>query len=238
LSHYRRRTTAPPSRRRSSEQAFQDTLVIQAPLGTHIAYAAQTPGTWAGGTTRALYADPPEAIATPAAARAWVGTAVIERPAPYSHFADRIRLQIPIQGNGIRLRFQAPPELVVLEPFAQHRFDGARPVEVELQAGPIVAFNLIVRADVFAEAQVVALEAEPLLWQLGAPPLPAGAASGLKAVRLIYLISGALTLQLAEQAALTLHPDDGFVVEPSGLPAPLLVPQASSRVVLATLWLP
>jgi len=210
---------------------------MQARLGTHIAHAAQTPGTWAGGTTRALYADPPEAISAPADALAWVGTAVIERPAPYSHFADRIRLQIPIRGNGIRLRFQAPPELVVLEPFAQHRFDGARPVEVELQAGPIVALNLIVRADVFAEAQVVALEAEPLLWQLGAPPLLAGAA-GLKAVQLIYLISGALTLQLAEQAALTLHPDDGFVFEPSGLPAPLLVPQASSRAVLATIWLP
>src|SRR5215212_9136197 len=99
-------------------------------FGTRVEQAAQTPGTWAGGTTRAIYAYPPESIGTPANAQLWVGTAVIDRAAAYSFFPERRRIHMPIHGNGIRLHFQSPAEVVALSTFAQHRFDGARPVQV------------------------------------------------------------------------------------------------------------
>jgi len=90
------------------------------------------PGTWAGGTTSAIFAYPPETIGAPAHAQLWVGTAVIDRAAAYSCFPGRLRIHLPIHGNGIRLHFQNPAEVVALSTFAQHHFDGARPLRVTL----------------------------------------------------------------------------------------------------------
>ncbi len=88
------------------------------PIGTRIEQAAQVPGTWAGGTTSAIVAYPPETIDAPAKAQLWVGTAVIDRAAAYSYFPERTRIHLPIQGNGIRLHFQNPAEVVALSTFA------------------------------------------------------------------------------------------------------------------------
>ena len=140
------------------------------PIGTRIDHAAQTPGTWAGGTTSAIYAYPPESIGTPANAQLWVGTAVIDRAAAYSFFPERLRIHVPIHGNGIRLHFQNPAEVVALSTFAQHRFDGARPVQVELVDGSIVAFNLIVQSDVAAEVRVLHIDSQELALELDRSP--------------------------------------------------------------------
>src|SRR5262245_57909921 len=108
-----------------------------APIGTRVAHTMQAPGTWTGGTTRMIYAYPPSPGLTPATALFWVGTAVIQQPAVYSFFPERTRIHIPTHGNGIRLHFQAPAEVAALDTFEQHRFDGARPVQVELVDGPV-----------------------------------------------------------------------------------------------------
>jgi environmental stress-induced protein Ves len=82
------------------------------PLGTLITHAQQKPGVWSGGTTRMIYAD--GADPTPAGALLWVGTATIDRDADYSHFPNRTRIHMPMTGNGIRLHFQDPSELITL----------------------------------------------------------------------------------------------------------------------------
>jgi environmental stress-induced protein Ves len=190
-------------------------MMNNTPIGTHIDHAAQTPGTWAGGTTRAIYAYPPEAIRTPANAQLWVGTAVIDRAAAYSFFPGRMRIHVPIHGNGIRLYFQNPAEVVGLSTFAQHRFDGARPVGVELVDRSIVAFNVIVQTNVAAEVQVLHIDAEAMTLELdrslAAYPHTTRAAS---VVQVVYAVTCAVALQIAEQPAVTLHPADAFVFHP------------------------
>lgn len=198
-------------------------------VGTHLTKADQMPGTWAGGTTRAIAAVPPEGLGGPAQARLWVGTAVIERAAPYSHFAGRARLQIPICGNGIRLRFREPDELIELSTFAQHRFSGARPTHVELLDGPILALNLIAETAATMQAQVIHVSAQPVA-------LPSVGPAG--ALRVLYLAAGTLVLSAAESAALTLHEGEAFV--PTG-PAPnnltLTAPSREGAVLIsAALW--
>lgn len=199
------------------------------PIGTHIPRAAQPPGVWAGGTTRAIAAVPPEGIGGPAQARLWVGTAVIERAAPYSHFAGRTRLQIPVRGNGIRLRFREPDELVELGTFAQHRFSGARPTYVELRDGPILALNLIAEAAATIQAQVT---------RVSAPPIALPIAGPAAALRVLYVAAGALVLSAARGAALTLREDEALVLAdpaPDGLT--LSAPGPEGAVLIsATLW--
>lgn len=198
-------------------------------VGTHLTKADQMPGTWAGGTTRAIAAVPPEGLGGPAQARLWVGTAVIERAAPYSHFAGRARLQIPIRGNGIRLRFREPDELIELSTFAQHRFSGARPTHVELLDGPILALNLIAETAATMQAQVIHVSAQPIaLPSLG----PA------TALRVLYVATGTLVLSTAGGEALTLQEDEAFVL---ANPAPdsltLTAPTLGGAVLVgATLW--
>jgi environmental stress-induced protein Ves len=183
------------------------------PAGPCLEPADYLPGSWPGGSTRAIYADPPTALAAPAAARLWAGTATIERPAAYSYFPGRVRIHIPIRGNGLRLRFEAPDELVELASLDQHRFDGARPVRVELVNGPVEAFNLIVRADAVARAEVLRLELDDIV-ALASPSdsMPAAA------VRLVYVVSGAVTVGPPGQTALQLGPDATFVVDPRTAP--------------------
>jgi environmental stress-induced protein Ves len=207
----------------------------------HHAYA---PGTWAGGATRGIWADPAAAIGAPAAARCWAGTATIEHSAPYSHFAGRHRLQILIGGAALRLRFRKPDEEVALVRGAQHQFSGERPVEATPLHGSVVAFNLIYRADVLAAATVATLGESELLWPPGA-----GAELGVQReripIQLIYVVAGAVEVGAAgTAAAAALQTDDTLVVAPPlhGETAPTLALKAmrpeGSEVILATFWLP
>ena len=215
-------------------------MINNPPFGTHIDHAAQTPGTWAGGTTRAIYAYPPESIGTPANAQLWAGTAVIDRAAAYSFFPGRTRIHMPIQGNGIRLHFQNPAEVVALSTFAQHCFDGARPVQVELVDGAIIAFNLIVHTDVAAEVQVLHIDGQELALELNRIPA-AYTARAASVVQIVYAVNGSVALTIADQPAVMLNPDDAFVFHPRAVAEPLGVNvmlrglAANAEVVVATL---
>lgn len=210
------------------------------PIGTHINHAAQTPATWAGGTTSAIYAYPPNAIGTPANAQLWAGTAVIDRAASYSFFPERLRIHVPIQGNGIRLHFQNPSEVVALSTFEQYRFAGARPVQVELVDGEIIAFNLIVQADVAAAVQVLHIDGQEQVLELDRIPAAhsPGAAS---VVQIVYAVNSTVALVIADQPAITLNPADAFVFHPRAVAEPLGAKvrlrslSASAEVVVATL---
>jgi environmental stress-induced protein Ves len=210
------------------------------PIGTHIDHAAQTPGIWAGGTTRAIYAHPPGSIGTPASAQLWAGTAVIDRAAAYSFFPARLRIHVPIHGHGIRLHFQHPAEVIALSTFEQYRFDGARPVQVELADGEIVAFNLIVQTDVAAEVHVLQIGSQALALELDRTPA-AQTARAASVVMLVYAVSGAVALLIADQPGVMLNPADAFVFHPRAQAAPLGAEiklrgtAGSAAVVVATL---
>jgi environmental stress-induced protein Ves len=214
-------------------------MIKNTPFGTRIDHATQTPGTWAGGTTSAIFALPPESIGTPANARLWAGTAVIDRAAAYSSFPERQRIHVPIQGNGIRLHFQNPAEVVALSTFAQYSFDGARPVQVELVDGAIIAFNLIVQADVADEVYVLHIDSQELTLDLDR--IPAHTAHAASVVQIVYAATDAIALMIADQPAITLHPADVFVFHPRAVAQPLGVNVglralgASAEVVVATL---
>jgi environmental stress-induced protein Ves len=210
-------------------------------IGTRVERAAQTPGIWAGGTTSAIYAYPAESISAPASAQLWVGTATIERAAAYSYFPARRRIHLPIQGNGICLHFQEPAELVALSTFAQHSFDGARPVQVELVAGPVVAFNVIVQTNVAAEVQVLRVGSQQLAFDLDRAPTTAPTAHPTSVVHILYAAAGAAALATAGQPAIKLDPADAFVFDPCaaatppGVRAEIRSLDAQCDLVLATL---
>lgn len=177
------------------------------PYGVLVARDAQRAGVWGGGTTAAIYADPPESLGAIASARAWVGTATIERDADYSYLPGLTRTHMPIIGGGIRLRFREPDELVELPSLAQHRFDGARPLHAELIDGPITAFNLLVRHDVSASLSVVTLvhPRTTLDWpdddhRAGAP------------LRVVYAVGAALQLRHAQRPTIVLEAGDALVI--------------------------
>jgi len=194
-------------------------MITNAPIGTRVDQAAQTLGSWAGGTTSAIYACPPDSIRTPATAQLWVGTAVIDRASAYSFFPQRLRVHLPIHGNGIRLHFQNPTEVVALSTFAQHRFDGARPVQVELVDGAVVAFNLIVQTDVAADVQVLQIGSQELALELDR--IPAYTIHAAKVVQIVYAVADAVALLIANQPAITLNSADAFVFHPRALGEPL-----------------
>lgn len=210
-------------------------------LQTHqVRHQAYTAGSWAGGATRGIWAESTAAIAAPATACCWAGTATIERDAPYSHFAGRHRLQVLIRGPELRLRFREPDEEVVLARGAQHQFDGTRPVEAILPAGPVVAFNLIYRADVLATAMVATIGPDGLLWPLGAVA-ELGVEHHRVPVRLIYVVDGAIGV---ESVAAFVAADDTLVVAPprrvqAGAMLRLNPTGVeTAEAILATLWLP
>ena len=62
------------------------------PEGRHINHSSYLGGTWAGGTTSAIWACPAETLTAPARSHVWVGTATIDRDAPYSYFPHQERL--------------------------------------------------------------------------------------------------------------------------------------------------
>jgi hypothetical protein len=210
---------------------------------SYISHRSYHPGAWSGGTTCAIWAEPAAALTSPAAARWWVGTAVIERDAPYSHFAGRHRLHLPIRGQGLRLRFRNPSEEVALASGTQHQFDGERPVEAALVDGFVVAFNLIYQVGVVATAGVAIVGPAGLVWPLRTPEdhSPGGTH---EPVRVIYTISGALTADTNDGQQEALQSDDSVVIMPgAGAEAPLQVrltadSRTGAEVVLATLWLP
>lgn len=189
-------------------------------IGTRVEQAAQMLGTWAGGTTRAIYAYPPESIGALAGAQVWVGTAAIDRAAAYSHFAERTRVHVPIQGNGLRLHFQEPAEVVELGTFEQHRFDGARPVQAELIDSAIVAFNLIVQADVAAAVQVLHVNGDRLALDLERS-LAGYAGQAASVVHVVYAVNGAVAIEITGQPAVKLHPADAFVFHPRAVAQPV-----------------
>lgn len=212
------------------------------PFSTRIGHAAYTPGTWAGGTIRGIWADPAESIAAPARARRWVGTALIERTAPYSDFSGLTRLHLPIHGGGVKLSFGDPDEVVLLERRAQREFDGGRPVVAEPQGGPVGAFNLIYDHSVRAAAAVVDVGEEPRPWALEPPP-QVRAADRLSVVRIIYVVTGAIRVNAAG-GTLELGADDSFVFATGEGPDAAALPSLASalptpaEVILAGFWSP
>jgi environmental stress-induced protein Ves len=214
-------------------------MIDNIPIGTRIDHTTQTPGIWAGGTTSAIYAYPPDSIGTPANAQLWVGTAVIDRASAYSFFPDRKRIHMPIHGNGLRLHFQNPAEVIALDTFAQYCFDGARPVRVELVDGAVVAFNLIVQTNVAAEVQVLDIGSQELALEFDR--IPAHTAHAASVVQIVYAATDAVALIIADQPAITLHPADAFVFHARALGQPLGVKiglrglEARVQVIVATL---
>ena len=206
-------------------------------IGTHIKHAAQTPGTWAGGTSNAIFAHPPETLGAATTARVWVATAVIEHDTAFSHFAERQRVHVPIHGNGINLHFQNPEETVKLETFDQHCFDGARPLQVTLNDGPIVAFNLIVQKDVIAQAQVLRIKNSEVMPPISVSVKPENTAT---VVRVIYAL-GTVTLEVAGEPTIRLQPNDAFVFHAQAItqiPAANITLQSvtgTAEVVISTL---
>ena len=181
-----------------------------------VSHALQAPGTWPGGTTRAIYAYPPDGAQTSATARFWIGTAWIERAAAYSFFPGRQRIHLPVRGQGLRLAFQDPTEVVALDTFEQYRFDGARRLWVELVNGPVEAFNLIFETDVVADAQVLHSVGAGTQLSWPSSPLLTGAADLV--VRAAYVVVGALELSVGGSAAVSLGAGDAFVLPPRAVP--------------------
>jgi environmental stress-induced protein Ves len=138
----------------------------------------QARGSWTGGSTQTLAAVPLEAALAPANAQFWIGTATVERDAPYSYFPGMRRIHMPISGAGIRLQFGQPSEEVRLRAFEQYAFDGARPVQAALIDGPIVTFNVIARADVEVQLTALQPEARPMALDTGAALCVAYAVAG------------------------------------------------------------
>jgi environmental stress-induced protein Ves len=197
------------------------------PAGKYIAQAEQAPGNWPGGTTRAIYAYPHEGTTGPANALLWVGTATIERAAPYTYFAGRKRVHVPVQGNGLKLHFQQPEETVAVVNRGQHTFAGDRPVTVELTDGQVLAFNLIVVNEAQAGAEVLELNE--------ATTLPALAGDG-HVVRVIYAVTGQLQVEHGAKQATILQPEDAYALE-SGQPLTIKPLETGVVVVVAALGL-
>jgi environmental stress-induced protein Ves len=217
-------------------------MINSTSIGTRIDHTAQTPGSWAGGTTNAIYAYPPDSIGTPANAQLWVGTAVIDRASAYSFFPQRRRVHVPIHGNGLRLHFQNPAEVIALGTFAQYRFDGARPVRVELLDGAVVAFNLIIQTNVAAEVQVLDIGSQELALELDrAPAALALTSDAARVVHVVYAANGEVAIEIAGQPAITLHAADAFVFharalgQPPGVKIGLRGLEAHADVIVATL---
>jgi environmental stress-induced protein Ves len=208
---------------------------------THLDPAQYIVGTWAGGTTHQIYAYPPN-LETIASAQFWLGTAVIQQAAPYSFFPERIRIHIPIQGNGIQLHFQHPSEVVALDTYGYCRFDGARPVRVELVDGPVVALNLIFRSDIIAEAQIVRFDQQRALLDLTVPILQENTLANRTLLQIVYVIAGSITLRIADDPAVTLHPNDTFIVHSHTLATytPMMLKhwESQAEYIVVTAWFP
>ena len=98
------------------------------------------------------------------------------------------------------------PWVVALSTFAQHCFDGARPVQVEIVDGAIVAFNLIVQADVAAEVHVLHIGSQELALELDRlSAAHAHTASTASVAQIVYAVNGVVALIIADQPAIRLQ---------------------------------
>jgi environmental stress-induced protein Ves len=167
--------------------------------------ADQPVATWRGGIIRAIVAEPPTKLGDLAAAHLWAGTATIERDGPYSVFANRMRIHLPLRGNGLQLHFQEPTETIVLAPFDQATFAGDRPLTVTLVDGAVEAFNLIFAPTVAAELTVYRLTATEPASQLPALPIAPG-----HALQLLYAVNGPVDVAVGEETV-TLAGGDAYV---------------------------
>ena len=181
--------------------------------GQLITHATQREGTWTGGTTKAIYAYPPEKLGTMAQAQLWIGTAAITQSAPYSHFPQRGRIHLPMSGNGLHLHFQEPAETVTLASFDQHHFPGDRPLYAELIDGPVEAFNLMFDAAVLADVSVVRSTVDSLALTLPTPPIHHADLPHWRVVYVLYAVNGEVYVALADQPAVRLAVGDAFVIE-------------------------
>jgi environmental stress-induced protein Ves len=174
-----------------------------------VKFQAQPIAVWRGGTTRAIYAQPPDKLAELATAHVWVGTATIERDGPYSVFANRTRVHLPIRGSGLQLHFQQPQETVKLSAFEQVVFAGDRPLDVMLVDGPVEAFNLIFHPAVQASLHVLHLTAGDGAVTL--PPLAAPIEQMFQSVQVIYAVNGECKIKCTDGQEVLLQAGDALV---------------------------
>jgi len=172
----------------------------------------QLSATWRGGTTRAIYAYPPEQIDNLAAAHLWLGTATIARDGAYSVFAARTRIHLPMLGNGLRLHFQEPSEICLLKSFEQIRFAGDRPLAVTLVDGEIEAFNAIFHPSVHAEVDTHQVSTEQRMISLSSEPLPSDTNGNVPlALQLLYAVNGSCVVALPNGESHMLAMGDAYI---------------------------
>jgi hypothetical protein len=110
------------------------------------------------------------------------GRTGIGKPGPFSDMAGFERLQVVVEGRGLRLRAADGSEIDVRTPFVPVRFDGATKIDSVLDEGPVEVVNLIVRRDFAAGGLLVA---------------PAGTATILvPGAHVVYAPEGELSLVL------------------------------------------
>jgi len=176
--------------------------------------------TWRGGTTQAIYAEPAETLSNMTAAQLWVGTATIERDGPYSVFANRMRIHLPMRGNGLQLHFQEPTETITLPTLEQATFPGDRPLTVTLLNGTVEAFNLIFQPTVQAAVRVIHL------MQAASITIPQAVAQR----QIFYMVAGTCNIaqtactpvRMAHGAALVGALDEGYELTCTGAPATII----------------
>jgi environmental stress-induced protein Ves len=86
------------------------------------------------------------------------GRTGIGKPGPFSDMAGFERLQVVVEGRGLRLRAADSTMIDVRTPFVPVRFDGATRIDSVLDEGPVEVVNLIVRRD-FASGGLLAAPA-------------------------------------------------------------------------------
>ncbi len=72
-------------------------------------------------------------------------TGISSSPSPFSDMAGFERLQVVVQGRGLRLLCGDGSEIDVRTPFVAVRFDGGTKIDAFLDEGPVEVVNLIVR---------------------------------------------------------------------------------------------
>jgi|GEM_PF-2687824 len=149
----------------------------------YVPFFQQQPGTWPGGQVHEIFRDPLGSDYPNGNYRLWVGTATIERPADYTHFANAERLHIPLAGRGLRLHFRQPDETTELATGESCTFSGERPLHAIPADGPVFAFNLIYRQGQISGARFVDVKAKRQALPLYAPP-------GADLTQIVYAVAG------------------------------------------------
>lgn len=170
-----------------------------------IPQAAQTRGKWVGGQIRRICSRPQDAELASGQYDYWVGTATIERAAPYSDFPGITRLQLLLEGDGLILHFQQPEEVIHLATGEQILFDGGRPLAVTLNDRPVSAFNLMLRSSTQAQVRILHLTA-------GSPEELAGAAYGGDPVDTIFYCAQGAVQVTVDNRLIVLDRGDAYLI--------------------------